>query len=246
MAELTARHLMSHRVKRLLVANRTLDHAIELDRRLQGQGIALADMPSHLPQADIVISSTGAPAPLIGPAEAQRALRQRKNRPTFFIDIAVPRDIDPGINDLDNVYLYDIDDLQHRVGGDLKDPRHGAHPQSFSPGTYRPHQDLGRHTHAMPWPAMGLLEYRWQALSTYCLWTYPSARKVEDPHRSRYLRSREPCHFLPALEALDHLFSIGPGGKAVASREEMLGSGPIRGEESLGVPRGFEALHHES
>src|SRR5215211_2232392 len=82
-----------------------------------------------------------------------------------------------------------------------------------------------------------------KALSTYCLLTCLSARKVEDPQRFRYLRSSEPCHFLPALEALDHLFSIGPGGEAVASRAEMLGNGTIRGEESLGVPRGFEGLH---
>jgi glutamyl-tRNA reductase len=75
MAELTARHLMSQGVTRLLVANRTLDRARQLAWRLQGQGIALADLPSHLPQADIVISSTGAPAPLIGPAEVQSALR---------------------------------------------------------------------------------------------------------------------------------------------------------------------------
>ena len=120
MSELTARHLMSYGVTRLLVANRTLDRARELARRLQGQGIALADLPRHLPQADIVISSTGAPAPLIGPAEVQSALRQRKNRPMFFIDIAVPRDIDPAINGLDNVYLYDIDDLQHVVQENLK------------------------------------------------------------------------------------------------------------------------------
>jgi glutamyl-tRNA reductase len=120
MSELTARHLMSHGVKRMLVANRTLGHALELARRLQGRGIALADLPSHLPQADIVISSTAAPAPLLGKAEVQSALRQRKHRPMFFIDIAVPRDIDPAINALDNVYLYDIDDLQHVVEENLK------------------------------------------------------------------------------------------------------------------------------
>jgi glutamyl-tRNA reductase len=120
MAELTARHLMSQGVTRLLVANRTLGRALELARRLQGQGIALADLPRHLPQADIVISSTGAPAPLIGPADVQSALRQRKHRPMFFIDIAVPRDIDPAINGLDNVYLYDVDDLQHVVRENLK------------------------------------------------------------------------------------------------------------------------------
>jgi glutamyl-tRNA reductase len=120
MSELTARHLMSQGVGRLLVANRTIERAFELAERLQGESVPLAELPAYLHQADIVVSSTGAPAPIITRAAVQNALRLRKNRPMFFIDIAVPRDIDPAVNDLDNIYLYDIDDLQHVVQENLK------------------------------------------------------------------------------------------------------------------------------
>jgi glutamyl-tRNA reductase len=120
MSELTARHLIGHGVRSLLVANRSLDRAVELAGRLQGQGVPLEDLPSYLHQADIVVSSTGAPAPIVSKAAVQHALWLRKHRPMFFIDIAVPRDIDPAVNELDNVYLYDIDDLQHVVQENLK------------------------------------------------------------------------------------------------------------------------------
>src|SRR5919197_1948447 len=120
MAELTARHLMSQGVRHLLVANRNLERAMDLAGQLQGQGVALAELPTYLHRADIVVSSTGAPQPIIGRADVQGALKLRKNRPMFFIDIAVPRDIDPAVNDLDNVYLYDIDDLRYVVEENLK------------------------------------------------------------------------------------------------------------------------------
>ena len=120
MSELTAQHLMSQGVRHLLVANRSLERAMDLAGRLQGQGVALAELPTYLHRADIVVSSTGAPHPIIGKADVQGALKLRKNRPMFFIDIAVPRDIDPAVNDLDNVYLYDIDDLRHVVEENLK------------------------------------------------------------------------------------------------------------------------------
>jgi glutamyl-tRNA reductase len=120
MSELTARHLISHGVSHLLVANRTLDRAVELASRLHGEGVALAELPTYLPKADIVVSSTGAPDQVISKADVQNALKVRKNRPMFFIDIAVPRDIDAAVNALDNVYLYDIDDLQHVVDENLK------------------------------------------------------------------------------------------------------------------------------
>jgi len=120
MSELTARHLISHGVSQLLVANRTLDRAVDLASRLQGQGVPLADLPTYLHKADIVVSSTGAADLVISKADVQSALKLRKNRPIFFIDIAVPRDIDPTVNALDNVYLYDIDDLQHVVEENLK------------------------------------------------------------------------------------------------------------------------------
>jgi glutamyl-tRNA reductase len=120
MSELTARHLMSHGVRQLLVANRGVERAMDLAERVQGQGLALAELPTYLSRADIVVSSTGSPHPIIGKAEVQSALKLRKNRPMFFIDIAVPRDIDPAVNELDNVYLYDIDDLRHVVEENLK------------------------------------------------------------------------------------------------------------------------------
>jgi glutamyl-tRNA reductase len=120
MSELTARHLISHGVSHLLVANRTLERAVDLASRLQGQGLPLAELPTYLHKADIIISSTGAPDLVISKADVQNALKLRKNRPMFFIDIAVPRDIDAAVNALDNVYLYDIDDLQHVVDENLK------------------------------------------------------------------------------------------------------------------------------
>jgi glutamyl-tRNA reductase len=115
MSELTARHLISHGVSKLMVANRTLERAIDLAAKLQAQGVPLAELPTYLHKADIIVSSTGASELVIGKAEVQSALKLRKNRPMFFIDIAVPRDIDPAVNGLDNVYLYDIDDLRHVV-----------------------------------------------------------------------------------------------------------------------------------
>ena len=115
MSELTARHLISQGVSKLLVANRTLEHAMELAARLQGQGVPLAELPTYLHKADIIVSSTGSPEVVISKADVQTALKRRRNRPMFFIDIAVPRDIDSAVNELDSVYLYDIDDLQHVV-----------------------------------------------------------------------------------------------------------------------------------
>jgi glutamyl-tRNA reductase len=115
MSELTARHLISHGVQQLLVANRTPERALELAVKLAGQGVALAELPGYLPKADIIVSSTGSSELVIKKSDVQNALKLRKNRPMFFIDIAVPRDIDPAVNELDNVYVYDIDDLQHVV-----------------------------------------------------------------------------------------------------------------------------------
>jgi glutamyl-tRNA reductase len=115
MSELTARHFLSQGVQDLWVANRTLERAVDVAMRLGGQGIALEALATHLPRADIVVSSTGAAECIIHKADVQSALRLRKNRAMFFIDIAVPRDIDPAVNELDNVYVYDIDDLQQVV-----------------------------------------------------------------------------------------------------------------------------------
>ena len=112
MAELAAEHLLNNRVRKFVVANRTLERAMELARRWQGQAISLEEIPSALFESDIVISSTGAPELVILFSQVKSIMKQRKQRPLFFIDIAVPLDIDPSINQMDNVYLYDIDDLQ--------------------------------------------------------------------------------------------------------------------------------------
>jgi glutamyl-tRNA reductase len=112
MAELAAENLLAQGVKRMLVCNRTLERALELARRFRVNTIAFEHLLDALKEVDIVLSSTGSPDPIIRREDVKPRMRGRRNRPLFFIDIAVPRDIDPKVNQLDNVYLYDIDDLQ--------------------------------------------------------------------------------------------------------------------------------------
>ncbi len=115
MAELAAEHLVSQGVSKVVVANRTLARAMDLAKRFNGTAVSLDELFSQLEQADIVISSTGAPNIILHKKDVKPIMRIRRNEPIFFIDIAVPRDLDPELNDLDNVYLYDIDDLQNVV-----------------------------------------------------------------------------------------------------------------------------------
>lgn len=115
MAELAAMHLLRNGVREIIIANRTLSRAKELADTLGGEPIQIEDMPSRLHEVDIVISSTGSPVAVIKAKDVKAVLKKRKNKPMFFIDIAVPRDIDPDVNTLDNVYLYDIDDLKEVV-----------------------------------------------------------------------------------------------------------------------------------
>ncbi|MEK6202367.1 MAG: glutamyl-tRNA reductase [Desulfobulbaceae bacterium] len=115
MAELAAEHLVSQGVRKVVVANRTLARAMDLAKRFNGTAVSLDELFSQLEQADIVISSTGAPNIILHKNDVKPIMRVRRNEPIFFIDIAVPRDLDPELNDLDNVYLYDIDDLQNVV-----------------------------------------------------------------------------------------------------------------------------------
>jgi glutamyl-tRNA reductase len=112
MAELAAEHLLNNSVERIVVANRTLERAVALARRFHGTSVPLEEVADELSRADIIISSTGSPTPIISAEEVKSRMRSRRNRPLFFIDIAVPRDIDPEVNRLQNVYLYNIDDLQ--------------------------------------------------------------------------------------------------------------------------------------
>ncbi|PIE69413.1 MAG: glutamyl-tRNA reductase [Deltaproteobacteria bacterium] len=126
MAELAATHLLHAGIQDMLVANRTLCHGEELARQFNGHAIPFEELIHHLPEVDIVISSTGSKHTIIQAREIAYVLEQRGHRPIFFIDIAVPRDIDPQVNNLDNVYLYDIDDLREVVGENLAERREEA------------------------------------------------------------------------------------------------------------------------
>lgn len=115
MAELAAEHLMSQGIAGVVVANRTLERAINLAQRFNGTAVTLEGLAAELENVDILISSTGATGLVLMKDDVKPIMRQRMNRPLFLIDIAVPRDLDPKLNDLDNVYLYDIDNLKDVV-----------------------------------------------------------------------------------------------------------------------------------
>ncbi len=127
MSELAARHLVSNGVKMVMVSNRTFDRAVELARELKGNAIRFENFPDELERTDIVISSTGAPHFIIKKEDVEAALHRRKNQPMFFIDIAVPRDIDPAVNDIENAYLYDIDDLEGVIESNKREREKEAH-----------------------------------------------------------------------------------------------------------------------
>lgn len=112
MAELAARHLMNNGVKEVIVANRTYERACELAKEFNGRPVKFDEFPQEMVHTDIVICSTGAPRYVLMKDQMQKVMKERKQRPVFIIDISVPRNIDPEINDLANVYLYDIDNLQ--------------------------------------------------------------------------------------------------------------------------------------
>ncbi len=121
MAELAAKHLISYGVKTVYVASRTYERAVGLAETLNGCALDFDMFKEELYRADIVNTSTAAPTFIITKEIVEKAIHQRKNKPIFFIDIAVPRDIEPEVNDLENVYLYDIDDLQGVVAANLKE-----------------------------------------------------------------------------------------------------------------------------
>ena len=112
MSELAAKHLVSQGVYEIWVTNRTYSRALEMAQELGGKAVSFEEFPKVLKDMDIVVSSTGSTHYIIHKDQLGTVIRARKNKPMFFIDIAVPRDIDPSINEIDNVYVYDIDDLQ--------------------------------------------------------------------------------------------------------------------------------------
>jgi len=126
MGELALRHLVSSGVREVLVCNRTFEKAVELAREFGGSAVRYEDLFDQLVVTDIVISSTGAPHFVIRGEDVKRLMRRRHHRPMFFIDIAVPRDIDPAVNDIDNAYLYNVDDLQAVVDANVAERRREA------------------------------------------------------------------------------------------------------------------------
>ena len=126
MAELAVEHLIRHKVGDLHVANRTFERGVSLAEKFNGQAVRFEEIPQWLEQVDIIISSTGSPELVIHRDQVKTAMRARRNRPLFLIDIAVPRDIDPEINRLDNAYVYDVDDLQNTIQENLEDRKKEA------------------------------------------------------------------------------------------------------------------------
>jgi len=126
MCELAARHLIAHGSTKIYVSNRTHERAVALAQKFKGEAIPFEQLYESVPKADIIISSTGAPHTIFRKEHGERFLTQRKNRPMFFIDIAVPRDVDAALNDLDGIFVYDVDDLQQVVQSHMGDRRREA------------------------------------------------------------------------------------------------------------------------
>jgi glutamyl-tRNA reductase len=126
MSELAARHLLAHGAASIFVANRTYDRAIRLAQTFDGQAIEFSRLYDTCDKGDIVITSTGAPHAIFRREHGELFMSRRKNRPMFFIDIAVPRDVDPEMNKVDGIFVYDIDDLQQAVSSHVADRKKEA------------------------------------------------------------------------------------------------------------------------
>jgi glutamyl-tRNA reductase len=119
MCELAAKHFLNSGAKGVMVTNRTFERAERLAGEFGGEAVRFEELFEHLHRADIVLSSTGAPHFIIGPKDAEEVIRKRRFKPVFFIDIAVPRDIDPKVDDVENAYLFTVDHLQEIVQANL-------------------------------------------------------------------------------------------------------------------------------
>jgi glutamyl-tRNA reductase len=126
MSEIAARHLIAHGAGAIFVANRTHERAVELAKKFNGSAIRFEQLYDVASEADIVITSTGAPHHIFRREHGEMFLHRRKNKPMFFIDIAVPRDVDPAVNELDGIFVYDIDDLQSVVTSHVADRQREA------------------------------------------------------------------------------------------------------------------------
>ena len=124
--ELTARHLHSKNIKHMIIANRSIERAENLAKEFDGEAIRLPQIGDHLHRADIVIASTASPLPILGKGTVERALKTRKHEPIFMVDLAVPRDVEPEVASLDDVYLYAVDDLQEVIDENLQSRQQAA------------------------------------------------------------------------------------------------------------------------
>lgn len=113
--QLAARHLSSQNIGRVIIANRTVQRAADLAAEVGGQAMALADIPDHLASADIIVSSTASQLPILGKGAVERAQKKRRYEPSLIVDIAVPRDVEPQVAELENVFLYTVDDMQNVI-----------------------------------------------------------------------------------------------------------------------------------
>jgi glutamyl-tRNA reductase len=124
--ELAARHLHGNELGRMVIANRRVSRARELAHRFDAYAISLGEIPAHLAEADIIISSTSSPVPLLSADAVAEAIKKRRRQPMFIVDIAVPRDVDPAVADLKDVYLYTVDDLGEVIQENLKNREQAA------------------------------------------------------------------------------------------------------------------------
>ena len=124
--ELVGKHLKNADIGNIVIANRSIENATKLAKELGGVGVSLQEIADYLPDADIVISSTAAPVPVIGKGTVEWALKKRKHKPIFMVDIAVPRDIEAEVSELDDVYLYTVDDLHSVIEENLKSRQEAA------------------------------------------------------------------------------------------------------------------------
>ncbi len=124
--ELTARHLHQYNIGQIIIANRTYDKAHSLASQFGGYAIALSELPSHLAEADIVVSSTASQLPILGKGRVESAIKKRKHKPIFMVDLAVPRDIEAEVEQLKDVYLYTVDDLQNTINKNMDSRRRAA------------------------------------------------------------------------------------------------------------------------
>lgn len=124
--ELATKHLYENGLRRMIIANRTLERSQRLANEYSVYAIQIGDIPKHLAEADIVISSTASPLPILGKGAVESAIKERKHKPVFMVDLAVPRDIEVEVGDMDDVYLYSVDDLKDMVQENLRNRREAA------------------------------------------------------------------------------------------------------------------------